>query len=70
MLGGELDIGDVGAGFRFGQGERSDHGTGARSPEPVALLLIAEQADRAGTKALHGESEIAERVVPRQTSRE
>ncbi len=66
MLRRQFDIGDIGAGLRFGQRERGNHGAGTGALEPVALLRVAEQADRPGAEPLHGEREVAERIVPRQ----
>ena len=65
-LGGQRDIGDVGAGLLLGQREGCDGAAAARAFEPVALLGVAEQADRPGAEALHGEGEIGQAVVPRQ----
>ena len=60
------DVGDVGAGLLLGQREGGDGVAAARALEPVALLGVAEQADRPGAEALHGEGEIGEPVVARQ----
>ena len=65
-LGGHRDIGDVGAGFLLGQREGGDGAAAARALEPVALLGVAEQADRPGAEALHGEGEIGKPIVARQ----
>ena len=65
-LGGQRDIGDVGAGLLLGQREGGDGAAAARAFEPVALLGIAEQADRPGAEALHGEGEIGQAIVARQ----
>ncbi len=64
--GGQRDIGDIGAGLLLGQRESGNGAAAARAFEPVALLGIAEQADRAGAEALHGESEIRQAIVTRQ----
>ena len=50
----------------LGQREGGDGAAAARALEPFALLGIAEQADRPGAEALHGESEIGQPVVARQ----
>ncbi len=50
----------------LGQREGCDRAATARAFEPFALLGIAEQADRPGAEALHGEGEIGQAVVPRQ----
>ena len=65
-LGGQRDIGDIGAGLLLGQREGGDRAAAARALEPVALLGVAEQADRPGAEALHGEGEIGKAVVARQ----
>ena len=62
----QFDIGDVGARLRLGEREGGDGVAAARAFEPVALFGIAEQADRPGTQALHGEGEIGQPIVARQ----
>ena len=54
---------DIGTGIGFGQGKGGDGRAGADRRAAGGLLLSrAEQRDRAGAEALHGEGEIGEAV--------
>ncbi len=64
---GHGDVGDVGAGGRLGQREGGDRRAGAGARQPGrALRLAAEQRDRPGAEALHGEGKVGQPVVARQ----
>ena len=62
--GGGGERGDVGAGLGLGEREGGDGLARGDGRQDAALQLVrAEQADRAGAEALHGEGEVGEAVA-------